>query len=273
MAELRGTSPRNLVIDSLIVVLIGIMLAILGPFGTFEQPFAIRLIYWVGLLVAGQLVYMANARLLIAAATRWDLPDALVWLGAAIFGSVPMTALVAIVNRAAFGMYPRTADQWLSFYFLVLIISFIITGVMWLVSTRRNAMEPSGRLAPVTVEPAPQPVAAEPAPQPSATGPRLLERVSQAKRGILYALESEDHYVRVHMDTGSELVLIRLRDAILETDGLEGLQVHRSWWVARQGVAEPVQDGRSIVLNLKTGTQAPVARASVADLEAKGWLS
>jgi hypothetical protein len=201
------------------------------------------------------------------------LPDALVWLGAAIFGSVPMTALVAIVNRAAFGMYPRTAEQWLSFYFLVLVISFIITGVMWLVSTRRNAMEPSGSPEPAPVESVPQPVAGQPAVQSLSAGSRLLARVSPAKRGSLYALESEDHYVRVHMDTGSELVLIRLRDAILETDGLEGLQVHRSWWVARQGVAGQVKDGRSVALKLKTGTLAPVARASVGDLEAKGWLS
>ena len=49
----------------------------------------------------------------------------------------------------------------------------------------------------------------------------------------LYAIESEDHYLRVHTSAGQELILMRLADAVRELAGVEGLQTHRSWWVAR----------------------------------------
>ena len=54
--------------------------------------------------------------------------------------------------------------------------------------------------------------------------------------GVKIALQGEDHYVRIHTALGSELVLMRLGDAIQELDGLEGERVHRSWWVARRAV-------------------------------------
>jgi hypothetical protein len=267
----RDLTARNRVIDALIIVLIGIMLAILGPFGTFETPFSIRLIYWVGLLVAGNLVYLATTHLLIGAATRWHLPEAMVWIGGAVLGSIPMTALVALVNRAAFGMTLKTPDHWLYFYGLVLVISFIITGVMWLVSTRRTAVALS--VSPLATLPAEVPVSpAQPAVALAPVSPRLAERLPPGKRGQIWALESEDHYVRVHGDFGSELLLIRLRDAIAEMDGTDGFQVHRSWWVAYAGIAKITQADRNATIELKSGVAAPVARSSVADLEVRGWI-
>jgi hypothetical protein len=46
----------------------------------------------------------------------------------------------------------------------------------------------------------------------------------------LLCLQMQDHYVSVHWTSGTDLLLLRLRDAIEEADGGEGLQVHRSWW-------------------------------------------
>jgi len=57
----------------------------------------------------------------------------------------------------------------------------------------------------------------------------------------------------VHTSKGQDLILLRLSDAIEELAGLEGEQVHRSWWVARDGVTEVERgDGRA-VLTLKSG--------------------
>ena len=60
----------------------------------------------------------------------------------------------------------------------------------------------------------------------------------------------EDHYVRAHTMLGSDLVLLRLRDAIAELDGIEGAQVHRSWWVARDVVEGVEREGRKLRLLL-----------------------
>ena len=82
----------------------------------------------------------------------------------------------------------------------------------------------------------------------------------------------EDHYVRVHTALGSELVLMRLRDAMAHVAEIEGRQTHRSWWVARGAVEDVVREGRNIRLVLARGIEAPVSRAQVSELKEAGWL-
>ena len=108
----------------------------------------------------------------------------------------------------------------------------------------------------------------------SATGkaPRLRARLSRGFVGDILALESEDHYVRVHGSRQSELLLIRLRDAIVEMDGCPGVQTHRSWWVARDAVADTVATGRAREIRLINGLRVPVARDSVYRLQQSGFL-
>jgi DNA-binding LytR/AlgR family response regulator len=71
---------------------------------------------------------------------------------------------------------------------------------------------------------------------------------------------------------GSALVLMRLRDAVALLGDLEGMQVHRSWWVARAAVEDVLREGRNVRLRLPRGLEAPVARAKVADLRAARWF-
>jgi DNA-binding LytR/AlgR family response regulator len=84
----------------------------------------------------------------------------------------------------------------------------------------------------------------------------------------IVALQAEDHYVRVHTALGSELLLMRLSDAIAELDGRPGLRVHRSWWVARTAVVGCEARGRKLGLRLTNGLLAPVARNAVVDAKA-----
>ncbi|MFM7348015.1 MAG: LytTR family DNA-binding domain-containing protein [Erythrobacter sp.] len=88
----------------------------------------------------------------------------------------------------------------------------------------------------------------------------------------MIALEMEDHYVRVHTALGSALVLMRMRDAVVLLGDLEGMQVHRSWWVARGAVEDVLREGRNLRLKLARGIEAPVARAKVADLKEARWI-
>ena len=82
----------------------------------------------------------------------------------------------------------------------------------------------------------------------------------------------EDHYVRVHTDAGSRLVLATLTQAIAALGRQPGLRVHRSWWVASQAVAGVAADGRKLRLRLANGISAPVARSAVAAVRQAGWL-
>lgn len=90
---------------------------------------------------------------------------------------------------------------------------------------------------------------------------RFLERLPVKYRGAdLWAVSSEDHYLRIHTPRGEELILMRLADAVRELAGAEGVQVHRSWWVAKAGVADTRRDNGKLVLVLKSGKEVPVSR-------------
>ncbi len=101
----------------------------------------------------------------------------------------------------------------------------------------------------------------------------FLERLPVRLRGSeLYAVEAQDHYLRLHTSQGADLILMRLSDAIDELEGIEGAQTHRSWWVARGGVDEARRaDGRA-TLRLKDGAEVPVSRTYVRALRQAGWF-
>jgi len=101
---------------------------------------------------------------------------------------------------------------------------------------------------------------------------RFTQRLPLRLRGArLIAVEAEDHYLRVHTDQGSDLILMRLSDALEELDGVEGAQTHRSWWVARDAVRGASRgDGRA-TLTLEGGISAPVSRRYAGTLREAGW--
>ncbi|SFI39771.1 transcriptional regulator, LytTR family [Albimonas pacifica] len=130
---------------------------------------------------------------------------------------------------------------------------------------------------PAPPPPVPLPAAAaapppEAPPAPDAPAARILERLSPERRGALRRLSMQDHYVQVATDRGTELVLLRLGDAIAECDPVEGLQVHRSHWVARAAVVAAWRDGDRAVLELAGGERIPVSRGRVQALREAGWL-
>ncbi|WP_336968942.1 LytTR family transcriptional regulator DNA-binding domain-containing protein [Sphingobium aromaticiconvertens] len=55
-------------------------------------------------------------------------------------------------------------------------------------------------------------------------------------------------------------------------DDISGEQTHRSWWVAREAVAETAGAGRNREIRLVNGIRAPVARDSVDRLRRSGFL-
>lgn len=103
--------------------------------------------------------------------------------------------------------------------------------------------------------------------------PKFTERLPFRLRDAdLYAVEAEDHYLRARTSKGSDLILMRLSDAIAELEAIEGARVHRSWWVAKAGVADVRRwDGRATLV-LKDGAEAPVSRTYARALRELGWL-
>jgi hypothetical protein len=103
--------------------------------------------------------------------------------------------------------------------------------------------------------------------------PRFLERLPAKLAGAeLWAVEAEDHYLRLHTSLGQDLILMRLGDAIGELEGIEGARTHRSWWVARSAVRDVERDDGRATLVLVDGAEVPVSRAYAKILRAAGWF-
>ena len=111
------------------------------------------------------------------------------------------------------------------------------------------------------------PVAAAPA------GTAFADRLPvKFRAGTVYAVSAEDHYLRVHTSLGETMVLMRLADAVRELASIEGLQTHRSWWVAKQGLADASRGDGKVTLTLKSGVEAPVSRTYQKAVKDAGWL-
>jgi len=222
----------------------GVILWILGPYGTSAFSLPIRFIYWVGLCMAGGIG--ATSFDVIAHMRGWALKPWLKALGQSIGATLFVSMTLLGFTVATYGW-----PGWFHFTvlpFFVWIISIVICGIGEL-SRSRIENEPSQNMRPAIFE-------------------RLKPSLRKAE---LYALSSEDHYVRVRTSKGDDLILLRLLDAIKETAPLKGLQTHRSWWVAEAGV-ETVkkQDGKLSIL-LKDGNLAPVSRNKAKSVREAGW--
>ncbi|WP_425228961.1 LytTR family DNA-binding domain-containing protein [Sphingomonas sp.] len=269
---------RRMLIDLAVMVALGIALALLGPFGSFAAPVATRLLFWLLLSIGGYALYMPVIRGANVLAARLALPAAALWAAGCIAASAPMAAVVWYANRLWSPVAPPTLDEAAALYGDVLIVAAIACLVLWFVTADRRVeaeaprhndaapsdLDPDGSRPGLPVSPAPEAACA-----PAA--PRLLDRLPPHLGRDLLALEMEDHYVRAHTPHGSALILLRMRDAVAELDGVAGAQVHRSWWVARAAVTGVARDGRNVRLTLVNGLDAPVARAVAPDLKAQGW--
>jgi hypothetical protein len=248
-------------VEIFLVLVIGLVLGLFGPFGTYAIPTAARIVSWMVFTMLGYAIF----RPLIILG-QW-MSDALrvsqiIGVGLALaIAAVPMTALMALLFS---GFDPAKAMRWQNLgglYFQVWLIGFLINGLMTLLF-RREAAPPAEAMPPVQGLPP-----ASVAPPPAAA---FADRLP-AGFGRVLALTSEDHYVRAFGESRDTLVLLRMRDAIAELAGIEGMQVHRSWWVARDAVSSAQRDGRALALILTNGKEVPVARDKISLLKETGW--
>ena len=105
---------------------------------------------------------------------------------------------------------------------------------------------------------------AAPSRAPHNAAPAFVRRLSPEKRGELWALTAEQHYLRVYTSRGDDLILMRFSDAVGELAHNDGLQVHRSHWVASAGIERLDDDSGKLFVVLKNGVRLPVSRPNIA---------
>ena len=173
---------------------------------------------------------------------------------------MPGTAAVWLLV-AAFMDYRMTGfAEIASLYSQVITIHLVLNAlVTWLIYWKPRADGAAGETASAL-------------PSSEARSAPFLERIPERLGRNLLHLHMQDHYVEVHTDEGSDLLLLRFRDAIRELDGLDGAQVHRSHWVARAAVAGVERRNGRIALRLVNGNRVPVSRSFAPALRERGWL-
>jgi DNA-binding LytR/AlgR family response regulator len=97
----------------------------------------------------------------------------------------------------------------------------------------------------------------------------LLSKLPPGIGRNIMALETEDHYLRVHAVGGSALILMRMADAVIMLDPRLGAQVHRRWWVAESAVAGIRTDAQKLSLQLSDNSLVPVGRTFSAAVRAR----
>lgn len=245
---------RQWAIRAVWIIAIGTFLAILGPYGTGRVGWPQVWVYWVGLIALGAIVGWTAGPL-----TQRLFPDLPRWTHYAMTAlciSVPVTVAVFTINVLLQGRVPW-ADLPITWFFVLVICAFV-TGIAWLADYLRQlrmAASVEGTNAAATALPA------------------LTEKLPhRLRRARLISMSAEDHYLRVRTSDGEALILMRLSDAIAACSGLDGTQVHRSWWVARSAVTDARKgDGRGTLI-LEDGTEVPVSRSFYPGLRDAGWF-
>ena len=252
---------RRLAVELLVIAAIGLALAALGPFGSYEVPFGYRALLWIGFTVAGYAFMRPLVPVsgwLSTATGIGRLPAQLVAITVA---AVPLALLIDfILVRLTRGGVPDFGERYVQVWGIGLAITLFMTRFFGRGETRSELQE-----APLPEVPA--------SPDLGPIRARFIDRLPGTIGSPLLCLSMEDHYVRAHGPTGSALILMRMRDAMAELEGLPGLQVHRSWWVAREAVERVEREDGGLRLRLANGMVVPVARSQVGAVRAQRWPS
>jgi len=257
-------SWRRTAVELFLMAAIGIILALIAPFGTADMQPAVRLISWPAFTLAGYFIFRPVSAMGDWLAEESRIPRWLTIPLVALVASLPLTALIGFARG---GM--QVTPFWFGERFLLLYAQVAAIGVaihllmLLLFPAQRAAQSAPASLAPPEPQQEPQP---EPEPQ-TAGADAFLRRLPPAIGRDLLCLEMQDHYVEAHTSTGSALLLMRLRDAAAEL-GEAGLQVHRSWWVAYGAVERVEQEERRTLLRLRGGRRVPVSRAALPQVRA-----
>jgi len=233
-------------------VAFGALLGITGPFGSSAYVPAVRYPFWMVLALAGFGAAAAADRLLPASSSSRKRVPRLIAVAAA--SALPMTFFVAWAMGVLRPGRTFTPLQLLGLFPYVALVQLLIARI--LSPDRQTA--PDGQTYPdrqMSIAAPVEQVAVAPE-YPS----EFLSKLPVALRRDIIALEAEDHYLRVHTLHGSAMILMRLADAAAMIDPRLGVRVHRSWWVAKDGVRALERTSGRAIARLVDGTAVPISR-------------
>lgn len=250
----------------------------LGPFDTdVDLDFENRLAFWTVAVIAVGTVMQAC--FIAVLASRWLARLHIVALLAigALVGAVPGTAIVVFINKV-FRPEHLTETSFLVMWLQVSVMGMLVAGLECLIwyplqSGARAAQPISDVLRGTQTEDTAE-ADAKPADRTEPEEPQALSLSRLARRlpdrlrhAQIISLSMQDHYVEVTTTKGSDMLLMRLSDAIDLLDGLAGVQTHRSHWAARAHARRLEKVNRRHELILSDDRRIPVSKSFHAAVE------
>lgn len=254
-SDVKMWSKQKIVSDSKGVIAFGFVMGFIAPFGMHVLPTYLSVTYWTVVCAIGYIsyrpfVFYADIWFAEKMAVRWQR----VAIGAFV-ASVPMSLFIPLVNWLFFRADFDLIQQFSSIFPKSLVIGTAITAVTFLkdsLTQHKEALEQAKQEVEQTQQSIEQEV--------NKAAEEFMAQLPVDKRGRLLCLEMSDHYLKVHTDKGHHLILMRFKDAIKMLENYDGLQVHRSWWVATDAIAKVVKDNRKVNLLLSNEQLVPVSK-------------
>ncbi|MEP3049182.1 MAG: LytTR family DNA-binding domain-containing protein [Roseibium sp.] len=88
----------------------------------------------------------------------------------------------------------------------------------------------------------------------------FFKSLSPAFQGALLRAEAQEHYIRLIGTEETRMILYRFSDVLRELPDELGLQVHRSHWIAYDGVKRVFRAGGNTRIQTVDGVEIPVSR-------------
>ena len=243
----------------LAAILVGLLLGLAGPFGSYPAyPTITRYAFWLGMTMAGVVCAIGAESMLPLARLR----AGVVRMGAvAVLSALPMTFVVAWTMSVVQPGRSFAPQQLPVLFACVAVVQLLIVYAMTMTTPKDDSVDEHDRTSALS-EPIAVPI---PVSFPSA----LLSKLPAAIGNDIIAIETEDHYLRVHTVQGTALILMRMADAVALLDPQLGAQVHRRWWVAQAAVARVQMEGQKHSLCLINNAVVPVGRTFSAAIKAR----
>ncbi len=232
-----------------ITLSIGLVVGYLGPFGSYEMPLLNRLLYWVILIGGGHIIFTQTDKICHYFLDAKRTNPILTLVASSLVGALFLSFFVELISHYFFGLNFRFPENFLFFYPKVLALSLVINVVGFLLSSPFNQMPETN----LTTQQQP--------------GQLFLKRIPHKLGNELICFTMEDHYLHVYTTKGDHMMLLRMKDALMELKDYPGFQVHRSWWVATDAIVEVHKQPRKAVLTLKNDLQVPVSQKYLSQLK------
>ena len=224
-----------------------------GPYFTLER-FSVpeRVAYWGTSLTLSAILMtflsIYSNRLAESHSLHWSLVATL----AGIAGVLPIVATVYLAEGLATGFAPG----WLIAYRPTTLISHVALSAITVTLIVNGLIEFRER---VRADAPPRPVAKE---KNHTFTPTILQcKLPHHLGHDIISVRAQDHYIEVTTPKGSAMVLMRLGDAIGDLEPLNGLQVHRSWWINLSHVVQARRGPNGPELILDSDQKVPVGRS------------